>query len=104
MTDRIQAGGLQVATSLYRFIAEEALPAAGIDPAGFWEGVTEIVADLTPVNRALLRRREWELADFFESNPSLLAKAELPFTTNATPATCPGFPNPPFTCAPASTQ
>jgi malate synthase len=58
VTDRIQAGGLQVATSLYRFIAEEALPAAGIDPAGFWEGVTEIVADLTPVNRALLRRRD----------------------------------------------
>jgi len=58
VTDRIQAGGLQVAASLYRFITEEALPAAGIDPAGFWEGVAEIVADLTPVNRALLRRRD----------------------------------------------
>jgi len=58
MTDRTQAGGLQVATSLYRFIADEALPAAGIDPDGFWEGVAEIVADLTPVNRALLRQRD----------------------------------------------
>ncbi len=58
MTDRTQAGGLQVATSLYRFITEEALPAAGIDPAGFWEGVAEIVADLTPVNRDLLRQRD----------------------------------------------
>jgi malate synthase len=58
VTDRTQAGGLQVATSLYRFIADEALPAAGIDPDGFWEGVAAIVADLTPVNRALLRRRD----------------------------------------------
>jgi malate synthase len=58
MTDRTLAGGLQVATSLYRFIADEALPAAGIDQAGFWEGVAEIVADLTPVNRRLLRQRD----------------------------------------------
>jgi hypothetical protein len=44
-----------------------------------------------------------QLATFFESNPSLLAKTELKFTSDATPATCPGFPNPPFTCAPATT-
>ncbi len=58
MTDRTQAGGLQFATGLYRFITDEALPAAGIDPAGFWEGVTAIFADLTPVNRDLLRQRD----------------------------------------------
>jgi malate synthase len=61
MTDRTQASGLQVATSLFGFIADEALPAAGIDdPSGtaFWTGVAEIVADLTPVNRGLLRRRD----------------------------------------------
>jgi malate synthase len=57
-TDRTGVAGLQVATSLYRFIADEALPAAGIDPAGFWEGVAAIFADLTPVNRGLLRRRD----------------------------------------------
>jgi len=43
-----------------------------------------------------------QLANFFESHPSLLAKAELKFTSDATPSTCPGFPNPPFTCAPAT--
>ena len=60
MTDRTQAGGLQVATALYRFVADEALPAAGTGPgeAAFWAGVAEIIADLTPVNRALLRRRD----------------------------------------------
>src|ERR1700722_11635144 len=60
MTDRTQAAGLQVATSLHRFIEDEALPAAGIDLSGpaFWAGVAQIIADLTPVNQALLRRRD----------------------------------------------
>ena len=60
MTDRIQSGELRVAPSLYRFIAEEALPAAGISLTGteFWAGVAQIVAELTPVNRRLLRRRD----------------------------------------------
>ena len=58
MTDRTLAGGLQVATSLHAFLAQEALPAAGIDPAGFWDGVARIIEDLTPVNRALLARRD----------------------------------------------
>ncbi|HEY0932664.1 MAG TPA: malate synthase G [Trebonia sp.] len=60
MTDRIQAGGLQVAAALYRFVADEALPAAGtgLDESAFWSGVGDLVADLTPANRALLRRRD----------------------------------------------
>ncbi len=41
-----------------------------------------------------------QLANFFESHPSLLAKAELKFTSDATPSTCPGFPPEMFTCAP----
>jgi malate synthase len=60
VTDRTQAGGLRVATTLYRFVADEALPVAGIglDETAFWAGVAEIIADLTPVNRALLRQRD----------------------------------------------
>ncbi len=59
MDDRTQAGGLQIATSLYRFVADEALPAAGtgLDETAFWSGVAQILADLTPVNQALLRQR-----------------------------------------------
>jgi len=41
-----------------------------------------------------------QLADFYESHPNLLGKAQLSFTSDATPTSCPGFPNPPFTCAP----
>ena len=40
------------------------------------------------------------LAEFFASRPSLLAKAELKFTSDAEPATCPGFPPEMFSCAP----
>jgi len=60
MTDRTQAAGLQVATDLYRFIEDEALPAAGVTVTGpaFWAGVAQIIADLSPVNRDLLRRRD----------------------------------------------
>src|SRR3984885_8580392 len=60
MTERTQAAGLQVATCLYRFIEDEALPAAGISVTGpaFWAGVAQIIADLSPVNRDLLRRRD----------------------------------------------
>jgi malate synthase len=60
VADRTQAAGLQIATPLYRFVADEALPAAdiGLDEAAFWAGVAQIIADLTPVNRDLLRRRD----------------------------------------------
>jgi malate synthase len=58
MTERIQVGSLRVAECLHAFLHEEALPAAGVDPARFWSGVEEIVGDLTPANRALLARRD----------------------------------------------
>ena len=60
MTDRTQAAGLQVATGLYRFIEDEALPAAGIRTPGrrFGRAWRQIIAYLSPVNRDLLRRRD----------------------------------------------
>jgi malate synthase len=60
VADRTLASGLQVAPALYRFVADEALPAAGLglDEDAFWAGAAEIIDDLTPVNRDLLRRRD----------------------------------------------
>ena len=54
MTDRIQAGGLQVAKALHDFINDEALPGTGVTPAGFWAALDAIVHELAPRNRALL--------------------------------------------------
>ena len=58
MTERRNAGGLQVAQQLFTFLEAEAIPGTGVDSAEFWAGFGQIVADLAPVNRALLDTRD----------------------------------------------
>jgi len=58
MTDRIQAGGLQVAKELYDFINEQAIPGTGVDQDTFWANFDELVHDLAPKNKALLAKRD----------------------------------------------
>jgi malate synthase len=58
MTARTSVHGLQVATSLHRFIDEQVLPGTGIEPAAFWRGFDAIVHDLAPRNAALLAERD----------------------------------------------
>ncbi len=56
--NRIQQGNLQVDAALNAFIADELLPAIGIEAKLFWTGLDAIVSDLTPINRELLARRD----------------------------------------------
>ena len=58
VTERIQVGGLQVATELHRFIENEALPGTGVTSEQFWSGLDAILHDLVPRNRALLAKRD----------------------------------------------
>ncbi|MFM2045305.1 MAG: hypothetical protein RLY86_3881 [Pseudomonadota bacterium] len=58
MTARIDVHGLKIDADLHRFLAEEALPGTGVDPAAFWAGVAAVFTELTPVNRALLAKRD----------------------------------------------
>ena len=58
MTDRTQCGGLQVATELYQFINDHALPGTGLDPNAFWSGMDTLIHDLAPINRDLLAKRD----------------------------------------------
>ncbi|KQW38992.1 malate synthase G [Rhizobacter sp. Root404] len=58
MTDRTTLHGLQVATTLHRFVEEQVLPGTGIDAAAFWQGFDAIVSDLAPKNAALLVERD----------------------------------------------
>jgi malate synthase len=58
MTQRIQAGGLQVAQELYDFVNEKAIPGTGIEVDTFWAGFDALVHDLAPKNRALLAKRD----------------------------------------------
>ncbi|MCG6858478.1 MAG: malate synthase G [Salaquimonas sp.] len=58
MAERIEVAGLKINPVLHRFVVEEALPGTGIAPEDFWNGFGAIVADLGPVNRTLLARRD----------------------------------------------
>ncbi|MFI9402986.1 malate synthase G [Nocardia sp. NPDC052316] len=58
MTERIQVGGLQVASVLHEFIENQALPGTGVDSAAFWAGAEQVINDLAPRNRALLAERD----------------------------------------------
>jgi len=58
MTDRIEIAGLQIARELHDFVADEVIPGTGIDAKEFWAGLSHLVHDLGPRNRALLKRRD----------------------------------------------
>ncbi|HSV48660.1 MAG TPA: malate synthase G [Ramlibacter sp.] len=72
MTARTTVHGLQVATELYRFIEDEALPGTGVDSASFWKGFDAIVRELAPKNVALLAERDRlqsEMDAWHKANP-----------------------------------
>ncbi|TLS36207.1 malate synthase G [Pseudalkalibacillus caeni] len=58
MADYIKVNNLQVAPELYDFINAEAIPDSGVSADAFWAGLEEIVADLAPINKALLKKRD----------------------------------------------
>ncbi|MXP24064.1 malate synthase G [Gordonia sp. HNM0687] len=58
MSDRTTVNGLQVATVLYDFINNEALPGTGVDTDSFWAGAASVIGDLTPRNEELLAIRD----------------------------------------------
>ncbi|GAA1077460.1 malate synthase G [Tsukamurella spumae] len=57
-TARTSVAGLEVATVLYDFINNEALPGTGVDQDAFWTGAAQLIGDLVPKNRALLATRD----------------------------------------------
>lgn len=58
MTDRVEIAGLRIARELHDFVGNEALPGTGIAADAFWTGLSAIVHDLAPKNRALLAKRD----------------------------------------------
>ena len=49
---------LTIAPVFAQFVEDELLPAIGVRPDVFWDGLQSIIDDLTPVNRALLEKRD----------------------------------------------
>ncbi|MFV0423192.1 malate synthase G [Oleidesulfovibrio sp.] len=58
MINRIQSGGLQVASCLSCVVANEIAPDTGIDPVDFWAAAEDVFSEFIPRNRALLEKRE----------------------------------------------
>ncbi|SSC68811.1 malate synthase G [Ciceribacter selenitireducens] len=55
---RIESHGLSIDTELHQFLIDEALPGTGVDPETYLKGLSAIVHDLAPKNRALLAKRD----------------------------------------------
>ncbi|MBU28702.1 MAG: malate synthase G [Gammaproteobacteria bacterium] len=58
MMDLTASGSLKVATELYRFITDEAIPGTGIDARKFWTAIDALIHELAPVNRELVAKRD----------------------------------------------
>ncbi len=58
MSERIDVDGLSVASELYGFVCDEALPGTGIDAADFWSAFSKIIDDLAPDNKRLIEHRD----------------------------------------------
>ena len=58
MSQRVQAGDLQVAEVLYNFVNQQVIPGTGVTEQQFWSGLDAIVHDLAPKNRDLLAKRD----------------------------------------------
>ncbi len=58
MTDRIQKGGLQIASVLHDLVANDIIPGTGIEADAFWTSLEDVLNDLAPKNKALLEKRD----------------------------------------------
>lgn len=51
-------GGLQVDSLLLEFVNTQVLPGTGVDQDAFWFGFEQLISDLSPINQALLQKRD----------------------------------------------
>ena len=55
---RLEHAGLRVERALSDFINERALPGSGVQPDRFWAGLSKLIHEFGPRNRALLDKRD----------------------------------------------
>lgn len=56
--DYVKVGNLQVASALYQFIQQEALPGSGVESDDFWSGFGALIHEMAPINKQLLAKRD----------------------------------------------
>ena len=82
---RIQISGLAVDAALHDFIVKDALPGTGVSEQAFFDGLSGLVRDLAPKNKALLKIRDelqakidaWHLARKGQAHDPVAYKAML---------------------------
>ena len=73
MTNRILRAGLNISNEIHQLISDEICPDLAFDVDTFWEGVSQIIKEFAPRNRALLDRRnrlQDQIDDWHKKNPS----------------------------------
>ena len=73
MTNRISRAGLNISNEIHQLISDEICPDLAFDVDTFWEGVSQIIKEFAPRNRALLDRRnrlQDQIDDWHKKNPS----------------------------------
>lgn len=58
MNERINFEGLQIDHNLYNLIKDEISPGTGVSVEQFWKGFSELINDMAPRNKALLKKRD----------------------------------------------
>ncbi len=58
MSGYVEVGRLRVDEALHALVRDEVTPGTGVDAAGFWQSLQEIVEELGPENAALLEKRD----------------------------------------------
>ncbi len=58
MTQYVQRHGMKVAAELADLVENAIVPGTGVDADGFWNGYATLLAELGPVNKALLAERD----------------------------------------------
>ena len=56
--EMIDKNGLKVSSTLLEFINKEVIPGTNIDIEKFWSKFSSIVHELSPINKALIFKRE----------------------------------------------
>ena len=54
----IEKNGLKISSSLFNFINNEVIPDIKIDSEDFWDKFSKVVHELSPINKALLKKRD----------------------------------------------
>ena len=54
----IDKNGLKISSALFEFINNEAIPGTNVNLNEFWNNFSKVVHELSPINKALIEKRE----------------------------------------------